>query len=171
MSDKKTTYTIANLRQDPKNSRKHDPRNIAMIVESIQKDGVSRSGVINKTGKVICGNGTLEALAEAGIEEIIVVPTNGKQWVVVQRNDLTEEQETRISIADNRTTDLSEFSGEALMDLEKDFNGLLKPFFTEKELDKMLKKELNHALPSLDKKEPTAPDEAECPQCGHHFTP
>ena len=61
--------TLADLKQDQENARKHNPRNIGMIVKAINEVGVARSGVIDEYGNILAGNGTFEALSEAGIKK------------------------------------------------------------------------------------------------------
>ena len=48
--------SIADLTPDPANRRKHNPRNIGMIVESLQKVGAARSIVIDEQGNILAGN-------------------------------------------------------------------------------------------------------------------
>jgi len=57
---------------------------------------------------IIAGNGTLEAMARAGIEEVIEVSVNGRQWVIVSRDDLTADspQAKSLMVGDNRSQSL-----------------------------------------------------------------
>ena len=43
---------------------------------------------MDRNGKVIAGNKTLESAADIVLSDAIVVPTDGKQLVVVQRVDV-----------------------------------------------------------------------------------
>src|SRR5262245_58561891 len=54
---------IAALVPDPHNRRQHNPRNVAMIVDSIQQTGAGRSIVIDEDGVILCGNATVDAAA------------------------------------------------------------------------------------------------------------
>jgi len=47
--------SLADLTLDPKNARKHNPRNIGMIVKSVGEVGVGRSIVIDEDGIVLAG--------------------------------------------------------------------------------------------------------------------
>lgn len=125
--------TLADLQTDKRNARRHTPRNIGMIENSIRQVGVARSGVIDENGLILAGNGTYEALAAAGIERVKVVEADGNEWVVVKRTGLTEEQKQLLALADNRTAELAEWDGSMLSALEID----LAPWFTDQELAKI----------------------------------
>ena len=125
--------TLADLKTDPKNARKHNPRNIGMIESSLRTVGAARSGVIDENGVILAGNGTYEALAAAGIEKVKVVETDGNEWVVVKRTGLTEEQKRLLALADNRAAELAEWDGPALAEQGID----LKPWFAPYELAKV----------------------------------
>ena len=96
---------LEDLKQDPVNARKHNPRNVAMIVDSIQELGCGRSILIDEDGKILAGNATYEALVEAGITKVRVVEGNGDEIVAVQRSDLTSLEKARLSLYDNRTSE------------------------------------------------------------------
>ena len=70
-------YTLSDLKPDTLNARKHNPRNLSMIEQSLRQVGAARSGVIDEDGTILAGNGTYEALAAAGIERVRVVETDG----------------------------------------------------------------------------------------------
>lgn len=67
-------------------------------------NGAGRSGLATKDGVLLAGNGTWEAMARAGIEDVIEVETDGQAWVVVKRNDLSKDDPRAISlmIGDNK---------------------------------------------------------------------
>lgn len=88
---------------------------------------------------VLAGNGTLEAAASIGIEQVLVVPVDGNTLVAVQRTDLDERQKRRYSIADNRASDLSEWDAATLANLQDEDPDLrLESFWTEAELDHLM---------------------------------
>lgn len=121
---------LKDLTQDPKNARKHNPRNIGMIEDSLRKVGAARSGVIDENGVILAGNGTYEALVAAGIERVKIVEANGAEWVVVQRHGLTESQKRILSISDNRASDLADWDPVMLQAQDID----LAPWFFPEEL-------------------------------------
>jgi DNA modification methylase len=130
--------TLKDLTQDKKNARKHNPRNIGMVVKAIEEVGVARSGVIDEEGNILAGNGTFEALAELGIDKVKVVKATGSEWVVVQRDGLSAEQKTKLALYDNRTGELADWESEILAGLKEDAPELLEGVFSEDELGEII---------------------------------
>ncbi len=124
--------SLADLKPDGRNARKHGPRNVGMIVKSLQEVGAARSGVIDEEGNILAGSGTYEALAEAGIERVKIVAADGNEWVVVKRTGLSADQKTKLALYDNRTGELATWDMEVLSDLSKEFD--LSGLFTPLEL-------------------------------------
>ena len=119
--------SIADLKSDPHNRRKHNPRNIGMIRQALGEVGAARSIVIDERGVVLAGNGVLEAAADAGIERVQVVDADGETIIAVRRTGLSEEQKRKLALYDNRTAELATWDGEQLAaDLEAglSFDGL-----------------------------------------------
>ena len=105
---------LADYIQNPDNPVEHNPRNLGVVVDSIQKVGAFRSGAASK-GKMLAGNLTWEAMAEAGIEDVIEITTDGKTWVVVNRDDLTPEQEKEAAYFDQRSGELATWDIDQLL--------------------------------------------------------
>ena len=129
--------SITNLKDlipDQTNGRKHNPRNVGMITDAIQEVGVSRSGVIDEHGNILAGNGTFEALAEAGIDKVKVVEADGREWVVVKRTGLTKEQKVKLALYDNRTAELAAWDTDNLGLIKDEFPNVLDGLFNDDEL-------------------------------------
>jgi len=94
---------IQDLHQDPDNSRRHDERNLQAIRESLEAFGQQKPIVIDEEGKVVAGNGTLEAARQLGWKEV--------QTVVTQLEGPTQ---TAFAIADNRTAELATWDDQKL---------------------------------------------------------
>ena len=94
---------IADLHHDPANVRSHDKRNIEAIAGSLARFGQQKPIVVDPTGVVIAGNGTLEAARSLGWESIVVV-----------ESDLSGAERTAYAIADNRTAELASWDEESL---------------------------------------------------------
>ena len=60
--------TLADLKPDPRNARRHNPRNVGMLEKALNEVGAARSIVIDEQGVVLAGNATIEAAGRAGIE-------------------------------------------------------------------------------------------------------
>jgi ParB-like chromosome segregation protein Spo0J len=158
--------TLADLKPDQKNARKHNPRNIGMIANSLREVGVARSGVIDEDGNILAGNGTYEALSEAGIENVKIIQADGNEWVVVQRKGLSEEQKLKLALYDNRSAELAEWDKEVLADIEP---SLLEGMFSGDELLNILD------MPDLDsdgdESVGVSQKEVTCPKCEYTFVP
>lgn len=94
-------------RKDPENAREHTEHSQAAIRSSIEKLGPSRSILVDAEGIVRAGNGTLTAAAAVGIENVLVVPSDGTKLVAVRRSGLSEAEKLTLALADNRTAELS----------------------------------------------------------------
>lgn len=150
----KPVKTIADLQPDPRNLNKHTQRGGGMAVRSVQECGLGRSIVVDKNGVIIGGNQITETVSELGIEEIHVVPSDGRKLVVVQRTDLDlgavdDDRARRLAVFDNRVSEVNldwnidEIT--ALRDGGMNFDGLWS------------QKELNELLKSIDDGVPDAP--------------
>jgi len=98
---------IGDLRPDPRNARKHSPRNVGTIVDALHEVGAARSIVIDEDNVILAGNATVEAAAEAGITKVQVVETDGQTVVAVRRSGLTVAQKARLALYDNRAAELA----------------------------------------------------------------
>ena len=88
---------ITELHADPANARTHGERNLRAIEDSLKSFGQVEPLVVQKsTGKVIGGNGRLEVMRRAGIEECDVVEV-----------DVDDAKATALGIALNRTAELA----------------------------------------------------------------
>lgn len=122
---------IGDLTPDSRNARRHNPRNIGLLVDSLQEVGAARSIVIDEDGRILAGNGTVEAAAEAGITRVQVVDADGETIVAVRRRGLTEEQKRRLALLDNRTAELADWDASVLEALQSDglkLDDLFEPF-------------------------------------------
>jgi ParB-like chromosome segregation protein Spo0J len=69
------TTKISELSLDPSNVRKHSRRNLDAIKASLRKFGQQKPIVVDATGVVLAGNGTLTAARELGWSVIQIVRT------------------------------------------------------------------------------------------------
>jgi ParB-like chromosome segregation protein Spo0J len=115
---------------DPENTRRHDENNIASIKGSLRKFGQTKNLVVRRSNRVVAaGNGTLAAALSLGWTHI-----------AVNMKELDDAAARAYSIADNRSSDLSDFDDDAL-------RGMLAalPATDDPDLDRMmddLKKEI-----------------------------
>ncbi len=153
---------ISSLVEDPANARMHSAKNLAAIKGSLAKFGLQKPIVVGKNNVVIAGNGTLAAAKELGWQSIDIV-----------RTDLDGIDAVGFALADNRTSELGEWDDEIL---GKTLHSLRELDFdlTSIGFDTSYLDGLNPDF------EPGSPDDqgrldekkkAECPECGHVFTP
>jgi hypothetical protein len=132
----KQVMHIKALNPDQQNRRKHTPRNVAMIVKSLNDVGGARSIVIDEDDNILAGNATIEAAAEVGIEKLEVVEGDGHTIIAVRRRGLTPDQKRALAIYDNRSAELAEWDIDQLK--EDQANGEdLNSFFYDDELEKI----------------------------------
>ncbi len=133
----RTLNHIRDLVADPANRRKHNPRNIGMVVDALHKVGASRSIVIDEDNVVLAGNGVTEAAAEAGITKLHIVDVDGQTLVAVRRTGLSAQQKRDLALYDNRTAELADWNIDQLKaDLAAGED--LSAFFHEDELKELL---------------------------------
>jgi len=99
---------------DPKNPRSHPDKAKKALGKSVKRFGAARSIVVDGQNTVRAGNGTIEAALAAGVENALVVDSDGKELVIVRRPDWTEAEAVAYAVADNKAGDLSFFDPEAL---------------------------------------------------------
>lgn len=99
---------IEELKQDPKNTRQHGPRDLSALGESLRRFGSARSIVIDKDNRIRAGNATFQKAMETGVQRVAVVETDGDVLVAVKRRDWDDGEAELYAITDNRVGDLSE---------------------------------------------------------------
>jgi hypothetical protein len=127
---KQEKVKIDSIKFFPKNARVHRKKNLDSIRESLKRFGQVEPLVIQKsTAFVLGGNGRLEAMRSLGWQEASCVFV-----------DISDKEALALSVALNRTSELSEWDIEALQDVMsyvKDDKDLL-PGWSEDELSAML---------------------------------
>jgi len=158
---------IKDLKPDQRNARKHNARNIGMIEDALNEVGAARSIVIDEDGRILAGNGTVEAAAQAGIERVKVVEADGEEIVAVRRRGLTEKQKRRLALFDNRTAELAEWEIDVVREIVAEDAEALKGMFGEQELKGLLAQvEPPQTFPTVGDDIKT---EHECPKCGYRW--
>lgn len=126
MTTKKPPTRVAKLTDlipDDKNANRGTERGLRMLDDSLREDGAGRGILLDKNGKVIGGNKTLERAVDQGFEEIVIVQTDGKQLVATQRIDVDIDtpQGRRMGLRDNRVGQVDlDFDPDVLKELQAD---------------------------------------------------
>ena len=127
---------VSDLTPDPKNARRRTPQSSHLIKESLQRYGAARSVVVDENNMLIAGHGTVEAAKELGISKLRVIETDGDELIAVKRNNWSPEQKIGANLADNRTSDLSEWDAEMLQNLSEETD--ISPWFSEDDINELL---------------------------------
>jgi hypothetical protein len=131
---------IADLIPDQANANKGTERGRQALESSLRRYGAGRSILLDKNGRIVAGNKTAEIAADIGLDDVIVIQTDGRQIVAVQRTDLDiDSAEGRgLAYADNRVGELSlEWDAEqVLADINAGVD--LSALFRQDELDELL---------------------------------
>jgi hypothetical protein len=166
--------SIQDLKSDARNARKRTDRSASLIAESLKRFGAARSIVIDEDGRILAGNGTVEGAKKAGINKLRIIEAEGDELIAVRRTGLTDEQKIGLAIADNRTSDLSEWDTLMLEQLSETHD--VSPWFEKEDLNAILYN--NDTVETSTKeyegsKELKSEDFSEfdntCPRCGFEF--
>lgn len=97
--------TVESLVPDNLNANKGTEYGQRLLEESLRKFGAGRSILIDKNNRIIAGNKTIENAVNAGLDNVIVVETDGNQIVAVKRKDidLDSAKGRELALADNAT--------------------------------------------------------------------
>lgn len=140
MSDIKQAK-LSDLQPDRRNANKGTERGLKALDHSLRQYGAGRSILVDKHGRIIAGNKTTERAADLGLEDVIIVPTDGTKLVAVQRTDLdleTDKAARELALADNRVSelDLAWDVDQLLADVQDGVD--LGAFFRPDELDALI---------------------------------
>lgn len=169
---KVTRRKISELVLDEHNANLGSERGLRDLDNSLSETGLGRSIVTDKNGVVIGGNKTTERAIDRGFDDAIVVHTDGKQLVVVQRDDLDlsdpnpNNAARKMAYWDN-VTSLHSLNWDANViaaDVEAGVD--LSGMFSKDELDLLT---LNIEFPEYDESIEDEVKYCTCPKCGHQF--
>lgn len=113
------------LKFDQSNANKGTEYGNHLLRKSISTFGVGRGIVVANDGTIIGGNQTVSMLAELGIENVVIVPTDGNTLVVTQRTDIAPGSKAfhELALADNRVGQVNlDFDMNVLTSLSVDFD-------------------------------------------------
>ena len=95
---------LSSLRNDERNARKHAKRDLDVLAKSLDEHGQQKPIVVLADGKVIAGNGTLEAARGLGWTHLACVTFDSEDAA----------RAAAFAIVDNRSAELSEWDYEIL---------------------------------------------------------
>src|SRR5215471_21812141 len=99
-----SSLRLQDLVSDPQNANRGTDRGRDALARSLREYGAGRAVLIDRHGRIIAGNKTVEQAKRLNIP-LRVVKTDGQHLIAVQRNDLDLTMDPRaqaLAIADNR---------------------------------------------------------------------
>src|SRR5215471_21012580 len=115
---------LSSLSLDGRNANRGSDRGRKMLEDSLRKLGAGRSVLVDREGRVIAGNKTVETARKLGLKQIAVIETDGETLVAVRRQDLdlkTDKRAVELAVADNRVAEVDlDWDAEVLAALEID---------------------------------------------------
>lgn len=141
--DVKTIDSIRDLETDQHNANPGTPRGVALLETSVRRNGIGRSVLADKHGRLIAGNKTTETIADVmGTEiDVIVIKTDGTKLIVHQRTDLdldTDPRARELAIAENRVAEVGlAWDTDILKDLDATPGVDLSQYWTPTEFNAM----------------------------------
>ena len=162
--------SINSLHQDKKNARKRTDRSSTLIEESITRYGAARSIVIDEENRILAGNGTVEGAKAAGLQNVRIIESDGDEIIAIRRSGLTEEQKVGLALADNRTSDLSDWDHEMLHTLSQEHD--IAAWFTPEDLSSITGDPTETLEPpqDFDEVDDDITTEHRCPSCGYEWS-
>ena len=100
---------LSELTPDNVNANKGTQRGLGQLEKSLQSYGAGRSITVDKHGRIISGNKTTLAAASVGIEDAILVESDGNAVIVHKRTDIDIDSPIGrgLAIADNRVAEVN----------------------------------------------------------------
>ena len=129
---------LSELTPDDINANKGTQRGSGMLEKSLREYGAGRSVLVDKAGRIIAGNKTIEAAGAIGLEDAVMIETDGSRVVIVKRTDLDLDspQGRGLAIADNRVAEVGlEWDMEALEKIGEELD--LGEFWFDDELPQL----------------------------------
>ena len=124
MDDKITRGKLHDLIQDDRNLNKGTERGQQLIEKSLREFGAGRSILLDKNNRIIAGNKTHKNAELAGLDDVIIVETDGTKLVAVKRTDvdLDTKKGREMALADNATVKVDlQWDTEQLESVAEDF--------------------------------------------------
>lgn len=122
--DQTRNAKLSELIPDQRNANKGREYGQQLLEKSLRELGAGRSILADKNGNIIAGNKTMKTAASIGMDDIIIVPSDGKKLIVVQRTDLDIDSKLgrELALADNKVSQVNlDFDSTVIAELGDDF--------------------------------------------------
>ena len=124
MEEKVTRGKLHDLIQDDRNLNKGTERGQQLIEKPLREFGAWRSILLDKNNRIIAGNKTHKNAELVGLDDVIIVETDGTKLVAVKRTDvdLDTKKGREMAFADNATVKVDlQWDTEELNAVAEDF--------------------------------------------------
>jgi len=155
MKPKVSEIKIDQLVPDNLNANKGTEYGKHLMDKSFRQFGAGRSILLDKYGRIVAGNKSVEQCAEIGIDNVIVVETDGTKLVAVKRIDIDLDTKTgrELAISDNSTSKANlEWDQNAIQQIRENWDvdlddwGVMLPELKFKDPEDEAKKEISTKL-------------------------
>lgn len=113
---------IENLIPDNLNANKGTEFGQHLMEKSFREFGAGRSILLDRNNRIIGGNKSVETAASIGLQDVIIVETDGTKLVAVKRTDIDidSKQGRELALADNATSKANlEWDQEAIKEISE----------------------------------------------------
>lgn len=159
--------------QDSENANKGTERGTDLLKKSLSQRKFARPTFAAKDLTILGGNKTLAAAAEVGMNEAIVIETDGSRPIIHVRTDLANSKSPearRLAIEDNRIPQVSLDWDEKILGAFAEFDEtMLKGLWSEDEIKKMQAFVDDIQFKEYDESVEKDVEMIECPHCGKSF--
>lgn len=96
-----------------------------LMEKSFRENGAGRSILIDKNNRIIAGNKSTETAASIGLQDVIIVESDGTKLIAVKRTDIDiDSKEGReLALGDNATSKANlEWDPEAIQQIQQQWN-------------------------------------------------
>lgn len=164
---------LSEFSQDPENANKGTPRGKDLLKKSLQARRFARPTFAAADGTILGGNKTLDAAQEVGMQEAIVIESDGSRPIVHVRTDLANSkmpEARKLAIEDNRIAELSLSWDEEMLGAMAEFDEkLLEELWSIDEVKRMQVYVDDVKFKEYDEEVEKDVELITCPHCGKSF--
>src|SRR6266566_7691607 len=101
---KTESIAIDAIRPNPRNARRHPPKQVAILAESIRNFGFTNPVLIDEHGEILAGHGRYAAARSLGLAEILII----------RLTHLSSAEKRALALADNKIAELGSWDRDQL---------------------------------------------------------
>ncbi len=165
--------SLSEFKFDDENANKGTPHGKELLKKSLQQRRFARPTFAAKDLTILGGNKTLAAAAEVGMQEAIVVESDGSRPIIHVRTDLANSktpEARKLAIEDNRIAELSLSWDEEMLSAMAEFDEkLLEELWSKDEVKRMQAYVDDVKFKEYDESVENDVELITCPHCGKSF--